>query len=102
VVEICVELGDDNCAGDDDTLGLTVVDDEALDFATGRGFGRGRADMVFGKADSVGNLPCHCSAANQRALVVIHHGLLVSNIQKIKVKAGPKGQGKVTSRRFPN
>ena len=42
-----LEGGD--CTGDDAASRLTVVEDECLDFATGRGFGRGRADMMIRK-----------------------------------------------------
>lgn len=38
---------EDGCTGDGVIVGLTVVDDAALGFATGRGLGRGRVvDMM--------------------------------------------------------
>lgn len=42
-VEFCAVLVEENgCTGDGVIFGLTVVDDAALGFATGRGLGRGR------------------------------------------------------------
>lgn len=74
-------------------FGLTVVDDAALGFATGRGLGRGRvvADIVL---DSVGRIRW-LALVGQRLFHPIRK-LLVSNVQKAQVKAGSEGQGKVT------
>lgn len=73
-------------------FGLTVVDDAVLGFATGRGLGRGRVvDMmkVLEAWEEFVGLP-------SRSLFHPVHKLLVSNVQKTQVKAGSKGQGKVT------
>jgi hypothetical protein len=44
--KLCVALEGGDCAGDDGTLELAITENAALGFATGRGLGRGRADMV--------------------------------------------------------
>lgn len=86
-IGFCVVLvEEEGCTGDGVEFGLTVVDDAALGFATGRGLGRGRAvDMM--EVDSVGRF-CWL------ALWSLFHSirkLLVNNVQKTQVKADPKG-----------
>jgi len=99
--EFCAALGEDDCTGDDAVLVWAVVDDEGFGLATGRGFGRGRADMGVSGEQIAWEIRFVAQCfGHSLLLIMIHHGLLVSNIQKIKGKARSKSKGKVVRRRF--
>jgi hypothetical protein len=72
VAEFCVVLEGGDCTGDDAASRLTVVEDEGLDFATGRGFGRGRADMMIRKGRRRGKLTASFILRSISGCAMIH------------------------------